>query len=114
MWFPPKGGDVTDPPWGGLNRIMGVLRSWGGCLDTLITTYSLGLSGTCADSIEIDGREGCTDQNAKPKKGQPLALFVNRKAVKNPRNPDPGPGSSILASASVWRQSGGWQRVSGA
>eukprot|EP00966_Prymnesium_polylepis_P175164 4053158-Prymnesium_polylepis.1 len=30
---------------------MGVFRSWGGCLDTLIITYTLGLSGTCADSI---------------------------------------------------------------
>eukprot|EP00966_Prymnesium_polylepis_P181635 4207398-Prymnesium_polylepis.1 len=20
-WFPPKGGDVTDPPWGGSNRM---------------------------------------------------------------------------------------------
>jgi hypothetical protein len=45
MWFPPRGGsDVTDPPWGGSNRMMGVFRSWGGWLDTLIITYSLGLS----------------------------------------------------------------------
>eukprot|EP00966_Prymnesium_polylepis_P263715 6092171-Prymnesium_polylepis.1 len=49
MWT--KGDDVTDPPWGGSNRMMGVFRSWGACLDTLVTTYSLGLSGTCADSI---------------------------------------------------------------
>eukprot|EP00966_Prymnesium_polylepis_P286104 6608852-Prymnesium_polylepis.1 len=26
-------------------------QNWGGCLETLIVTYSLGLSGTCADSI---------------------------------------------------------------
>eukprot|EP00966_Prymnesium_polylepis_P135660 3135971-Prymnesium_polylepis.1 len=51
-----KRGGVTDPPWGGLIRMMGVFRSWGGCLDTLIITCSLGLSGTCADSIEVDGR----------------------------------------------------------
>eukprot|EP00966_Prymnesium_polylepis_P167674 3875843-Prymnesium_polylepis.1 len=31
--------------------MMRVFRSWGGCLDTLIITYSLGLPGTCADSI---------------------------------------------------------------
>eukprot|EP00966_Prymnesium_polylepis_P024943 575080-Prymnesium_polylepis.1 len=28
--------------------MMGGFRSWGGCLDTLIITYALGLSGTCA------------------------------------------------------------------
>jgi hypothetical protein len=28
----------TDPPWGGSNRMRGVFRSWGGCLDTLIIT----------------------------------------------------------------------------
>eukprot|EP00966_Prymnesium_polylepis_P098679 2285010-Prymnesium_polylepis.1 len=33
------GGDVTDPPWGGSNRMMEVFRSWGGCLDTLIITF---------------------------------------------------------------------------
>ena len=31
-WFPPKGGTVTDPPWGGSNRLVGFPRSWGGHL----------------------------------------------------------------------------------
>eukprot|EP00966_Prymnesium_polylepis_P126201 2918446-Prymnesium_polylepis.1 len=34
-----------------LSGLRGGFRSWGGCLDTLIITYSLGVSGTCADSI---------------------------------------------------------------
>eukprot|EP00966_Prymnesium_polylepis_P119844 2769479-Prymnesium_polylepis.3 len=45
MWFPPKGGDVTDPPWGDLIRMRGIFRSWGGCLDTLIITYRGGEKG---------------------------------------------------------------------
>eukprot|EP00966_Prymnesium_polylepis_P059441 1377775-Prymnesium_polylepis.1 len=49
---PPKGG--------GSNRMMGVFRSWGrGCLDTLIITYSIGLSpGACTDSIARRGVRG--------------------------------------------------------
>ena len=56
VWFPPKGSSVALPPWGGVSRWVFVFRSWGSHPRPQVLTYSLHLSGTCADSIEADGR----------------------------------------------------------
>jgi hypothetical protein len=48
-----KGRTATAPPWGGLNRMRGVSRSWGGHLRPQFTTYSLDLSGTCTDLLAM-------------------------------------------------------------
>ena len=38
-WFPPKGSSMVLPPWGGLNRMVFVLRGWGGHLGTLLIAH---------------------------------------------------------------------------
>jgi hypothetical protein len=52
-YSPPFGRTATAPPWGGLNRMRGVSRSWGGHLRPQFTTYSLDLSGTCTDLLAM-------------------------------------------------------------
>ena len=48
-WFPPKGSSMVLPPWGGLNRMVFVLRGWGGHLGTLLIAHPTVVLRTCAD-----------------------------------------------------------------
>ena len=54
-WFPPKGETATAPPWGGWRRWVFVFRGWGRHLGPQLITYSLSLSGTCAELVVVDG-----------------------------------------------------------
>ena len=53
-WFPPKGSSMVLPPWGGLNRMVFVLRGWGRHLDTLLIAHPTVVLWTCADRSEAD------------------------------------------------------------